>query len=119
MNRLVGPTDQYRRILLIASLGGAFGAVFGLPWAGLVFGLERHRRKLPGSRRERFSMLGLALVPTAITAFGAGLVVPAVITAFAAQTPNGRPGLHGPAAPRIRATPDGGSSGTGGNNRAR
>jgi len=34
----VGRED--RRVLLIAALGGGFGAVFGAPWAGLVFGLE-------------------------------------------------------------------------------
>jgi H+/Cl- antiporter ClcA len=34
----LGPED--RRILLIAALGGGFGAVFGVPLAGAVFGLE-------------------------------------------------------------------------------
>lgn len=75
VNRLMGLTARDRRILLIASLGGAFGAVFGVPWAGLVFGLELQRRQLPGTLRERFALLGLALVPTAITAFTGDLVV--------------------------------------------
>jgi H+/Cl- antiporter ClcA len=34
----LGPAD--RRILLIASLSGGFGAVFGVPLAGAVFGME-------------------------------------------------------------------------------
>jgi H+/Cl- antiporter ClcA len=34
----LGPRD--RRIMLIAALGGGFGAVFGVPAAGCVFGLE-------------------------------------------------------------------------------
>ncbi|MBI5089844.1 MAG: chloride channel protein [Actinobacteria bacterium] len=34
----LGPAD--RRMLLIASLGGGFGAVFGVPFAGWVFALE-------------------------------------------------------------------------------
>jgi H+/Cl- antiporter ClcA len=34
----LGPDD--RRLLLISSLGGAFGAVFGVPLAGAVFALE-------------------------------------------------------------------------------
>jgi len=34
----LGPDD--RRILLAAALGGGFGAVFGVPLAGAVFGLE-------------------------------------------------------------------------------
>lgn len=34
----LGPDD--RRILLTAALGGGFGAVFGVPLAGAVFGLE-------------------------------------------------------------------------------
>lgn len=34
----LGPTD--RRLLLVASVAGGFGAVFGVPFAGVVFGLE-------------------------------------------------------------------------------
>lgn len=37
----LGPED--RRILLTAAVGGGFGAVFGVPLAGLVFGLEVQR----------------------------------------------------------------------------
>lgn len=37
----IGPDD--RRILLTAAIGGGFGAVFGVPLAGLVFGLEVQR----------------------------------------------------------------------------
>lgn len=37
----LGPED--RRILLTAALAGGFGAVFGVPWAGVVFALEVQR----------------------------------------------------------------------------
>lgn len=37
----LGPDD--RRILLTAALAGGFGAVFGVPWAGVVFALEVQR----------------------------------------------------------------------------
>jgi len=40
VNRVVGVRREDRRVLLVAALGGGFGAVFGVPWAGLVFGLE-------------------------------------------------------------------------------
>ncbi len=39
-----------RRVLLVASISGAFGAMFGVPFAGAVFGLEvqrTRRRHLP------------------------------------------------------------------------
>lgn len=36
--RVLGRED--RRILIGASIAGAFGAVFGVPWAGVVFALE-------------------------------------------------------------------------------
>ena len=39
-SRLLRLNDEDRRILLIASLGGGFGAVFGVPLAGAVFALE-------------------------------------------------------------------------------
>ncbi|CAN5584633.1 voltage-gated chloride channel family protein [soil metagenome] len=40
MSRLLGLRDGDRRLLLIAALGGGFGAVFGVPLAGAVFALE-------------------------------------------------------------------------------
>jgi H+/Cl- antiporter ClcA len=40
LNRTARVDKEDRRVLLIAALGGGFGAVFGVPWAGLVFGLE-------------------------------------------------------------------------------
>jgi H+/Cl- antiporter ClcA len=39
-SRLLRLNEEDRRILLIASLGGGFGAVFGVPLAGAVFALE-------------------------------------------------------------------------------
>ena len=38
--RVIGLRHDERRILLVAALAGGFGAVFGVPWAGAVFGLE-------------------------------------------------------------------------------
>ncbi len=40
VNRLAGFTGSDRRLVLIAAISGAFGAVFGVPIAGFVFGLE-------------------------------------------------------------------------------
>lgn len=39
-SRLLRLGDDDRRLLLIAAIGGGFGAVFGVPLAGAVFGLE-------------------------------------------------------------------------------
>ena len=38
--RMIGLRHDERRTLLVAALAGGFGAVFGVPWAGAVFGLE-------------------------------------------------------------------------------
>jgi H+/Cl- antiporter ClcA len=43
MARRVRSGDELRRPLLVASLGGGFGAVFGVPAAGVVFALELQR----------------------------------------------------------------------------
>ncbi len=40
VSRVLRLNDEDRRVLLIASLGGGFGAVFGVPLAGAVFALE-------------------------------------------------------------------------------
>lgn len=92
-----------RRVMLIAALGGGFGAVFGVPWAGMVFGLEvqavrrihlrglmrwgrdrmEHRPK-PVAESDRLRGLGpdaplgrllTAVIPVAITAHLGSLVV--------------------------------------------
>ena len=39
-SRLIRLPDRDRRLLLVAALGGGFGAVFGVPLAGTVFALE-------------------------------------------------------------------------------
>jgi H+/Cl- antiporter ClcA len=39
-SRLLRLDDEDRRLMLIAALGGGFGAVFGVPLAGAVFALE-------------------------------------------------------------------------------
>lgn len=38
-------TDKQYRIALTAAIAGGFGAVFGTPWAGLVFALEWNRKQ--------------------------------------------------------------------------
>ncbi|HQV56419.1 MAG TPA: chloride channel protein, partial [Ilumatobacteraceae bacterium] len=40
LSRLLGLDRQDRRLMLIAAIGGGFGAVFGVPLAGCVFALE-------------------------------------------------------------------------------
>jgi H+/Cl- antiporter ClcA len=64
----LGPDD--RRVMLIAALGGGFGAVFGVPLAGIVFGLEVQaplRWRLRRSTVHRRPPL-IALVPSAVAA---------------------------------------------------
>jgi H+/Cl- antiporter ClcA len=60
----IGPAD--RRILLIASIAGGFGAVFGVPLAGTVFALE-----VQSVGRVRFD----ALVPALAASITGDLVV--------------------------------------------
>ncbi|MEX0768771.1 MAG: chloride channel protein [Microthrixaceae bacterium] len=42
--RMLRLSSTQRRVLLVAALSGGFGAVFGVPLAGAVFGLEVQRR---------------------------------------------------------------------------
>jgi H+/Cl- antiporter ClcA len=60
----VGPAD--RRILLIASIAGGFGAIFGVPLAGTIFALE-----VQTVGRIRFD----ALVPSFVASVTGALVV--------------------------------------------
>ena len=60
----LGPAD--RRTMLVAALAGGFGAVFGVPVAGLVFGLE-----VQSIGRLRYD----ALVPAAAAALVGDLIV--------------------------------------------
>lgn len=43
LNRIVRVTGRERRILLLAAIGGGFSAVFGVPFAGIVFAMEVQR----------------------------------------------------------------------------
>lgn len=79
-SRVVGLSGPDRRIALIASISGGFGAVFGVPMAGTVFGLEvlavgriRYEAAFPsltaavvGDRLARFvfDVTGLPHAPT-------------------------------------------------------
>ncbi len=44
LSRSVRVTASHRRVLLVAAISAGFGAVFGVPLAGAVFGLEVQRR---------------------------------------------------------------------------
>lgn len=77
--RALGLRPEDRRILLTAALGGGFGAVFGVPLAGLVFGLEVqrvswHAARPDGSRR-----------PVLFAAFRDATWVPRVVATLAAS----------------------------------
>lgn len=63
--RLSLPAPE-RRVLLVASLAGGFGAVFGVPFAGVVFGLEVQ----PGGR-----LRWRALLPSIAASFVGDRVV--------------------------------------------
>lgn len=106
-----------RRWLLVAGLGGGFGAVFGVPWAGAVFALEvqsvRRGGRLAIGRLLRAGRPGpprggsLGRRPTARAAAVVGLVVPVVVASFVGNMVvrllgyhhTGRPRLH----PRLDA----------------
>ncbi len=67
--RSLGLRHEDRRILLTAALGAGFGAVFGVPWAGAVFGLEVqriswHPRRETDSARTRARPFGSFREPT-------------------------------------------------------
>lgn len=64
--RLIGLRSNDRRILLVAALAGGFGAVFGVPWAGAVFGLE-----VQALGRRRWT----AVVPALTASFVGDLVL--------------------------------------------
>jgi H+/Cl- antiporter ClcA len=66
MNRVLGIRGERRRRLLIAALGGGFGAVFGVPIAGAVFGLE-----VQAVGRVRYE----AIVPTLTASVVGDLIV--------------------------------------------
>lgn len=51
MARTIGLRAEDRRVLLTAALGGGFGAVFGVPLAGAIFGLEVQRVAWHGRTR--------------------------------------------------------------------
>ena len=61
VGRILRLDDEERRLLLIASIGGGFGAVFGVPLAGAVFALE-----VPAIGRARYEALLPALTASLV-----------------------------------------------------
>ena len=66
VGRAAGLSPRDRRMVLVAAIGGGFGAVFGVPFAGWVFALE-----VQTVGRIRFA----AVVPAACASFVGHLVV--------------------------------------------
>lgn len=65
LRRLLGLTGEDRRLLLMAGISGGFGAVFGVPAAGFVFGME-----VQGIGRIRYE----GIIPCLVAAFVGDLV---------------------------------------------
>ena len=65
-----------RRMLVVAALAGGFGSVFGVPWAGMIFGVEvaRHWEMSGSHLRLRFDETA-AFLPTAAVASFVGHLV--------------------------------------------
>lgn len=93
--RALGLGHEDRRVLLTASLGAGFGAVFGVPLAGLVFGLEVQRvtwtHHLPPAvgRRDRLAVWTHLVLATAVGSFVGDRVVRAL-----GHTHVARPEVH-------------------------
>lgn len=95
LTRVARLSPQDRRIALIASISGGFGAVFGVPMAGTVFGLEvlavgriRYEALVPGLSAavvgDRvahlvFDLTGLPHAPTPRVALDAYAVEPGML----------------------------------------
>jgi H+/Cl- antiporter ClcA len=60
--RAAGFDQSDRRVVLTAAVAGGFGAIFGVPIAGVVFALE----VVPSSRRERLVALPAAVVASTL-----------------------------------------------------
>ena len=77
--RALGLQHDDRRILLTAALGGGFGAVFGVPVAGLVFGLEVQRvtwqRHLPPGTSRPGVWLQLVVATLTASVMGNAVVL--------------------------------------------
>lgn len=69
--RLVGLRDEERRVLLVSAIAGGFGAVFGVPVAGAVFGLEV--QSVGGLRRKAFLPAAVASVVGDLVVRGLGV----------------------------------------------
>ncbi|QXC59292.1 chloride channel protein [Aquihabitans sp. G128] len=98
--RQLGLRHEDRRVLLTAAIGGGFGAVFGVPLAGLAFGLEVQRvtwHRPSGERRSRPLLFAGFRDPAAlhrVLATGAAaLVGDRVVRALGHHHPR-RPQLH-------------------------
>ncbi len=67
---------EVRRMLIVASLAGGFGSVFGVPWAGMIFGVEVARHwEMSGSHLRLRWEETLAFLPTAAVASFVGHLI--------------------------------------------
>jgi len=92
-NRITKLSPDDRRLLLIAAIGGGFGAVFGVPIAGFVFGLEvqavgrlRYDAVVPALTAPIVGDLivrGLGVTHTATPHFGAITITAALLAKVA------------------------------------
>lgn len=84
MSRALRLDPEERRLLLVAALAGGFGAVFGVPFAGVVFGLE-----VPAQGRVEWR----ALVPATAASFVGSAVVDLLGVTHTPTPDLGRPAL--------------------------
>ncbi len=78
-----------RQMLIVAALAGGFGSVFGVPWAGMVFGVEVARHWEPA--RAHFSLRRTEVV---------ALLPVAAVASFVGHALTSRLGIHHLALPR-------------------
>lgn len=65
-----------RRMLVVAALAGGFGSVFGVPWAGMIFGVEvaRHWEMSRSHLRLRWDETAAYLPTAAVASFVGHLI---------------------------------------------
>ena len=91
-NRTATATVDVRRMLVVSALAGGFGSVFGVPWAGMIFGVEVARHwEMSGSHLRLRLDETAAFLPTAAVASFVGHLVTTHL------------GIHHLAGPRVKS----------------